>query len=56
MARPSEGDSPRDGELRWSVGGDGWFVEGRGKNTKSGEPAVRDAWIRSHRSSNLNRQ
>lgn len=34
-----------DAELRWSEKGDCWFVELRGKNTRGGEPKLRDAWV-----------
>lgn len=36
---------PGDSELWYSDEGECWRVEVRGKNTKGGEPTVRDAWV-----------
>jgi site-specific recombinase XerC len=43
--RADEVNYPGDAELRHSEKADGWLVEVRGKNTKGGEPTVRDAWV-----------
>lgn len=43
--RASEVNYPGDDELRWSKKGDVWLFEIRGKNTKGGDPKVRDAWM-----------
>lgn len=43
--RASEVSYPGDEELRWSEDGDVWLLEVRGKNTKGGERATRDAWM-----------
>jgi site-specific recombinase XerC len=43
--RADEVNYPGDAELRHSEDADGWLVEVRGKNTKGGEPTVRDAWV-----------
>ena len=43
--RASEVTYPGDEHLRWSEDADGWLVEVRGKNTRGGEPKVRDAWM-----------
>jgi len=43
--RASEVTYPGDEHLRWSDDGDCWLVEVRGKNTKGGNPKVRDAWM-----------
>ncbi|WP_299264726.1 hypothetical protein [Halorientalis sp.] len=34
-----------DAELRYSDDAEGWFLEVRGKNTKGGDPTVRDGWM-----------
>ena len=34
-----------DEHLRWSDNGDCWLFEVRGKNTKSGDPELRDTWM-----------
>lgn len=44
--RASEVSYPADEHLRWSEKGDIWLFEVRGKNTKGGEPKIRDAWMR----------
>ena len=36
---------PGDNELWWSEEGNCWRVEVRGKNTRGGEPSLRDAWV-----------
>jgi integrase len=43
--RAAEVSYPTDEHLRWSEDGDCWLVELRGKNTKGGEPKLRDAWM-----------
>ncbi len=43
--RASEVSYPGDAELRYSDDADGWLLEIRGKNTKGGDPTVRDAWM-----------
>jgi site-specific recombinase XerC len=43
--RADEVNYPGDAELRYSEEADGWLVEVRGKNTKGGDPTVRDAWM-----------
>jgi integrase len=43
--RADEVNYPGDRELRWSEKGEWWMVEVRGKNTKGGEPTLRDAWM-----------
>ncbi|WP_178915175.1 site-specific integrase [Natronomonas gomsonensis] len=43
--RASEVSYPGDEHLRWSDDGDVWLFEVRGKNTKGGEPKLRDAWM-----------
>lgn len=43
--RASEVSYPADEHLRWSENGDIWLFEVRGKNTKGGEPKIRDAWM-----------
>jgi len=43
--RASEVNYPGDEHLRWSDDGDVWLFEVRGKNTKGGEPKLRDAWM-----------
>ena len=43
--RASEVSYPGDAELRYSDDADGWLLEVRGKNTKGGDPTVRDAWM-----------
>ena len=43
--RASEVSYPSDEGLRWSDEGDVWLFEIRGKNTKGGEPKIRDAWM-----------
>jgi integrase len=43
--RADEVNYPGDAELRWSEDGECWFVEIRGKNTRGGEPKLRDAWM-----------
>lgn len=46
--RADEVSYPSDDDLRWSDDGDVWLFEVRGKNTKGGEPKVRDAWMPEH--------
>ena len=43
--RASEVSYPADQHLRWSEDGACWLFEIRGKNTRGGEPKVRDAWM-----------
>ncbi|WP_255198001.1 site-specific integrase [Halorarius litoreus] len=43
--RADEVNYPGDAELHWSEKGECWFVEVRGKNTRGGEPRIRDAWM-----------
>jgi site-specific recombinase XerC len=43
--RVDEVNYPGDGELRWSEDGECWMLEVRGKNTKGGDPTLRDAWM-----------
>lgn len=43
--RASEVPYPGDEHLRWSEDGDIWLFEVRGKNTKGGDPKIRDAWM-----------
>jgi site-specific recombinase XerC len=43
--RADEVNYPGDAELRHSEEAGGWLVEVRGKNTKGGDPTVRDAWM-----------
>lgn len=43
--RASEVTYPADEHLRWSEDGEIWLFEVRGKNTKGGDPKVRDAWM-----------
>lgn len=43
--RASEVSYPGDQHLRWSDDGACWLFEVRGKNTRGGEPTVRDAWM-----------
>lgn len=43
--RASEVGYPRDADLRWSEEGEVWLFERPGKNTKGGEPKIRDAWM-----------
>ena len=43
--RASETTSPGDDDLRWSEDGEVWLLEVRGKNTKGGAKATRDAWM-----------
>jgi site-specific recombinase XerC len=43
--RADEVSYPGDAQLRWSDDAEGWLVEVRGKNTKGGDPTVRDAWM-----------
>lgn len=43
--RADEVNYPGPAELRWSEDGDCWLFEVRGKNTKGGEPKVRDVWM-----------
>ncbi|MUV87833.1 tyrosine-type recombinase/integrase [Natronomonas sp. CBA1123] len=43
--RASEVNYPGDEHLRWSDDGDVWLFEVKGKNTKGGEPKLRDAWM-----------
>lgn len=53
--RVDEVNYPGDAELRWSEKGECWFVEVRGKNTRGGEPKVRDAWMPEEVESNVRR-
>ena len=41
----SEISYPSDDDLRGSEEGDLWLFEIRGKNTKGGDPKIRDAWM-----------
>lgn len=43
--RASEVSYPATEQLRWSQEGEIWLVEVRGKNTKGGDPTVRDVWV-----------
>lgn len=43
--RADEVSYPADEHLRWSEDGDCWLFEVRGKNTKGGDPKLRDAWM-----------
>lgn len=43
--RADEVSYPSNADLRWSQEGEIWLVEVRGKNTKGGDPTVRDAWV-----------
>jgi len=43
--RVSEVSYPSTENLRWSDDGKVWFFEVRGKNTKGGDPKVRDVWM-----------
>ena len=43
--RADEVSYPRTTDLRWSQEGEIWLVEVRGKNTKGGDPTIRDAWV-----------
>jgi integrase len=43
--RASEVAYPGDEQLRWSEDGEVWLLEVRGKNTRGGERATRDAWM-----------
>ena len=43
--RADEVTYPSDAELRWSEKGDVWLFEVRGKNTRGGNPKLRDAWM-----------
>ena len=43
--RADEVSYPCTADLRWSQEGEIWLVEVRGKNTKGGDPTVRDAWV-----------
>lgn len=43
--RADEVNYPGPAELRWSPDGDCWLFEVRGKNTRGGEPKLRDAWM-----------
>jgi integrase len=43
--RVSEVNYPGDHHLRWSEDGEVWLFEVRGKNTKGGAKATRDAWM-----------
>ena len=43
--RADEVSYPGDAELRWSEKGDVWLFEVRGKNTRGGNPKIRDAWM-----------
>ena len=43
--RADEVSYPADEHLRWSEDGDCWLFEVRGKNTKGGDPKIRDAWM-----------
>lgn len=43
--RADEVNYPTDDHLRWSDDGDCWLFEVRGKNTKGGDPKIRDAWM-----------
>lgn len=53
--RASEVPYPGDAQLRWSEPGDCWLVETRGKNTKGGEKALRDAWMPDDVASSIHR-
>ena len=43
--RASEASYPSDDDLWWSEEGSVWLFEIRGKNTKGGNPQIRDAWM-----------
>lgn len=43
--RADEVNYPGDAELHRSEKGECWFVEVRRKNTRGGEPKIRDAWM-----------
>jgi integrase len=43
--RASEVPYPADEHLRWSEDGECWMFEVRGKNTRGGDPKIRDAWM-----------
>ena len=43
--RADEVSYPSNTDLRWSQDGEIWLVEVRGKNTKGGDPTIRDAWV-----------
>lgn len=43
--RAAEVSYPGPETLRWSKDGACWLFEVRGKNTKGGDPTVRDAWM-----------
>ena len=53
--RVDEVNYPGDAELRWSEKGECWFVEIRGKNTRGGDPKVRDAWMPEEVEANVRR-
>ena len=53
--RADEVNYPGDAELRWSEMGECWFVEVRGKNTRGGEPKLRDAWMPEEVEANVRR-
>jgi site-specific recombinase XerC len=53
--RCDEVNYPGDAELWWSEKGGCWFVEVRGKNTRGGEPKLRDAWVPEAVESNVRR-
>ena len=43
--RADEVNYPGDAELQWSEKGDIWLFEVRGKNTRGGNPKIRDVWM-----------
>jgi integrase len=53
--RADEVNYPGDAELHWSEQGECWFVEIRGKNTRGGEPKLRDAWMPERVEANIRR-
>jgi integrase len=53
--RASEVPYPADDHLRWSDDGDCWLFEVRGKNTRGGDRATRDAWMPEDVAENLRR-
>jgi site-specific recombinase XerD len=53
--RVDEVNYPGDAELRWSEKNEWWMLEVRGKNTKGGDPATRDAWMPAGVASDVNK-
>jgi hypothetical protein len=53
--RAHEVPYPADCHLRWSEDGECWFFEVRGKNTRGGEPKIRDAWMPGDTEENVRR-